>query len=175
MQAHVSSLFRFPVKSMMGEQCGSLNVGPRGAVGDRVWAVRDEKRGGIRGGKKIPSLMTLTAGFTGDVANEGSSEALITAPDGDSRTTGAEDINSWLSDKLDHPVSLWPLLPEDAPLRRGDTLFWKGHVAWVVDHETILHANAHHMAVVYEPIAQAVLRIEAQGDGAIIAQKRLDI
>ena len=37
-------------------------------------------------------------------------------------------------------------LPEDAPLRRGDLLFWKGHVAWVVDEGTILHANAHHMA-----------------------------
>jgi uncharacterized protein YcbX len=83
--------------------------------------VRDEKRGGIRGGKKIPALMTLAASFTGTVTAEGSSEALITAPDGDTRTTGAEDINDWLSDKLDHPVSLWPLLPEDAldHYRRG--------------------------------------------------------
>jgi len=48
-------------------------------------------------------------------------------------------------------------------------------VGMMVDGETMIHANAHHMAVVYEPIAQAVLRIEAQGDGAIITQKRLGV
>lgn len=57
--------------------------------------------------------------------------------------------------------------------RRGDLIFWKGHVGMMVDAETLIHANAHHMAVAYEPIAQAILRIEAQGDGPVIAQKRL--
>ena len=121
MSTTVTELFRFPVKSMMGESCNSLQIGPRGTVGDRVWAVRDEVRGGIRGGKKIPSLMTLTAAFSGDVAAEGSSPAVIIAPDGDTRDTGAEDINAWLSDKLDHQVTLWPLMPADAldHYRRG--------------------------------------------------------
>ena len=121
MGASVTELFRFPVKSMIGESCEQLHIGPRGTVGDRVWAVRDEVRGGIRGGKKIPSLMTLRAAFSGDVAKEGSSPAIITAPDGESRDTGATDINEWLSEKLDHPVSLWPLLPADAldHYRRG--------------------------------------------------------
>lgn len=121
MTATVEQLFRFPIKSMMGERHDTLTLGPRGALGDRVWAVRDEKRGGIRGGKKIPSLMTLAASFTAPPAAEGSSEALITAPDGDTRTTGDEDINNWLSEKLNHPVSLWPLMPEDAldHYRRG--------------------------------------------------------
>ncbi len=66
-------------------------------------------------------------------------------------------------------------LPPDAPLRRGDLLFWKGHVAWVADDETLLHANAHHMAVAYEPTDQAIARIEAQGDGPVTARKRLEI
>ena len=60
----------------------------------------------------------------------------------------------------------------DAP-RRGDLLFWKGHVAMVVDAETLIHANAHHMAVAYEPLAQAILRIDAQGDGPVTARRRL--
>ncbi|SFO09377.1 Cell wall-associated hydrolase, NlpC family [Roseovarius lutimaris] len=64
-------------------------------------------------------------------------------------------------------------LPEDAPLQRGDLLFWKGHVAWVADAETLLHANAHHMAVAYEPITYAIARIDAQGDGPVTARKRL--
>ena len=56
---------------------------------------------------------------------------------------------------------------------RGDLLFWKGHVAWVVDPQTLLHANVHHMAVAYEGLSEAVDRIEAQGDGPVTARKRL--
>lgn len=61
----------------------------------------------------------------------------------------------------------------DAPLKRGDLLFWKGHVGMMVDSDVMLHANAHHMATVYEPIEAATLRIKAQGDGDIVARKRL--
>lgn len=64
-------------------------------------------------------------------------------------------------------------LPDDVPLRYGDLIFWKGHVAWVAGPDTILHANAHDMAVAYEPMQAAITRIEAQGDGPVIARKRL--
>ncbi len=57
--------------------------------------------------------------------------------------------------------------------QRGDLLFWKGHVAWVADAETLLHANAHHMAVAYEPINAAIRRIEEQGDGPVTGHKRI--
>ena len=59
------------------------------------------------------------------------------------------------------------------PLDRGDLVFWQGHVGMMVDAQTMIHANAHHMATVYEPIDKAILRIEAQGDGPVIARKRL--
>ena len=48
-------------------------------------------------------------------------------------------------------------------LQRGDLLFWKGHVAIVRDPATLIHANAFHMAVGAEPIAQAIGRIRADG------------
>jgi hypothetical protein len=48
-------------------------------------------------------------------------------------------------------------------LRRGDLLFWKGHVAIARDAATLTHANAHHMAVAIEPVAEAVARIRAAG------------
>lgn len=54
-------------------------------------------------------------------------------------------------------------LPLDAPLRRGDLLFWPGHVAIAEDGDTILHANAFHMAVAREPRAAALARIAAAG------------
>lgn len=59
------------------------------------------------------------------------------------------------------------------PPRRGDLFFWKGHVGMMVDQDTMIHANAHHMATAYEPIDKAILRIEAQGDGKVLARKRL--
>lgn len=64
-------------------------------------------------------------------------------------------------------------IPPDAPLQRGDLLFWKGHVGIMVDADVLLHANAHHMATVYEPLEAATVRIKAQGDGDITARKRL--
>jgi Bacterial dipeptidyl-peptidase Sh3 domain/NlpC/P60 family len=48
-------------------------------------------------------------------------------------------------------------------LVRGDLIFWTGHVAIVRDSATLIHANAHHMAVAIEPIAEAVTRIRAAG------------
>jgi len=70
-------------------------------------------------------------------------------------------------------AALGTTLAPDADLQRGDLLFWKGHVAMVVDADTMIHANAHAMAVSYEPIAKAVLRIEAQGGGPVTSRKRL--
>src|SRR5262249_61800262 len=46
-------------------------------------------------------------------------------------------------------------------LRRGDLVFWKGHVAIVRDEATFVHANAHHRAVGFEGIAPALPRIPA--------------
>ena len=48
-------------------------------------------------------------------------------------------------------------------LRRGDLMFWPGHVAIVSDAGTIVHANAFHMAVAREPLAEAVARIARAG------------
>jgi len=65
-----------------------------------------------------------------------------------------------------------PAQPPGTQPKRGDLLFWKGHVAMVHDPETLLHANAHHMAVSYEPLAPAVKRIEKQGDGKVTSHRR---
>jgi cell wall-associated NlpC family hydrolase len=48
-------------------------------------------------------------------------------------------------------------------LRRGDLVFWKGHVAIARDSDTLVHANAFHMMVAIEPVTQAVARIAAAG------------
>ena len=50
-----------------------------------------------------------------------------------------------------------------ADLKRGDLIFWKGHVGIVNDPATLIHANAFHMAVTIEPLADAVERISNTG------------
>jgi hypothetical protein len=53
--------------------------------------------------------------------------------------------------------------PAQGERRRGDLLFWKGHVAIARDATTIIHANAFHMAVTIEPAADAIARAQANG------------
>jgi cell wall-associated NlpC family hydrolase len=61
---------------------------------------------------------------------------------------------------------------EATAFQRGDLIFWKGHVAIVRDADTLVHANAFHMAVVIEPIAEAVRRIAAAGSVVTSARRR---
>jgi cell wall-associated NlpC family hydrolase len=62
--------------------------------------------------------------------------------------------------------------PNFSNLRRGDLVFWKGHVAIVRGRTSLLHANAFHMSVAIEPLAEAIERIKLAG-GAVIRVKRI--
>ncbi len=62
---------------------------------------------------------------------------------------------------------------ETRKLKRGDLIFWKGHVAIARDADTIVHANAHHMMTTIERTQEAIARIKAAGSD-ITAIKRLD-
>jgi len=57
--------------------------------------------------------------------------------------------------------------------QRGDLLFWIGHVALVCDPETLIHANAFHMATVTEPLKPALERIARTGGGRVTVHRRL--
>jgi cell wall-associated NlpC family hydrolase len=61
---------------------------------------------------------------------------------------------------------------ESKKLRRGDLIFWKGHVAIARDATSIVHANAHHMATAIEATHDAIARIKAAGS-EITSIKRL--
>lgn len=56
--------------------------------------------------------------------------------------------------------------------RRGDLVFWRGHVALVAGPDLILHANAHSMDVAFEALDAAVARIRAAGGGEVVARRR---
>lgn len=61
-------------------------------------------------------------------------------------------------------------------LERGDLVFWRGHVGIMIDGVMLVHANAHHMATVVEPLAQAEARIRRSMSDTegILAIKRLE-
>ncbi len=119
--SHVTAIHRYPVKSMAGESLEATALGERGLPGDRAWAVRDEVRGGIRGAKKLPALMTCAARYEKTPPAEGSSAAIVTLPDGSELTTTDPDASERISGAIGHRVTLWPLRPaeDEAHYRRG--------------------------------------------------------
>lgn len=64
-------------------------------------------------------------------------------------------------------------LPQEARLRRGDIISFPGHVGLMVDESSLLHANAHWMSVVIEPLADVVARLEPHHDRPILGRRRL--
>lgn len=69
--------------------------------------------------------------------------------------------------------SIGAAIAPNAPLQRGDFIFWNGHVGIMQSAETLLHATAFSMSVMQEPLAVAVARIKAKGHGDITAIRRV--
>ncbi|HEY2529151.1 MAG TPA: NlpC/P60 family protein [Xanthobacteraceae bacterium] len=67
------------------------------------------------------------------------------------------------SDMQEKALGVPVAAPEVSEFKRGDLVFWKGHVAIARDSFTLVHANAFHMAVVIEPIREATTRIRSAG------------
>ncbi len=108
----VRSLWRYPVKSMAGDQFTSLPVDEWGVVGDRGWALRDGVRGGIRGAKKIPGLMRLHARYLDEPTPDARSPHVeITSPEGERVRSDDAHAHDRLSQLLDHAVTLCALAP----------------------------------------------------------------
>ena len=63
--------------------------------------------------------------------------------------------------------------PWRGELRRGDLIFWNGHVGIMRDGLDLIHANAHHMQVAVEPLADAVARIHAATSNTIRTVRRI--
>ena len=59
-----------------------------------------------------------------------------------------------------------------AQMQRGDLIFWKGHVALLTGPDQIIHANGKTMSVAYEGLAEAIARIDSQGEGLPTARRR---
>jgi cell wall-associated NlpC family hydrolase len=73
----------------------------------------------------------------------------------------------------DMQMALGRALAPEERLQRGDLIFWKGHVAMVVNPDVLIHANGSTMSVAYEGIREAVNRISQGGGGLVQARQRV--
>ena len=100
----VSRLWRWPVKSMAGEEVRALGLGARGAAGDRRHAVLHEHKGAWRPltAREAPGLLAWSAGL--DPAEP--STAIVTGPDGRRRRWEEPELRPALEADLGRPVEL---------------------------------------------------------------------
>lgn len=119
----IKEIWRYPVKSMAGEQLESARVAANGIELDRTWAVRDVARGECRGAKQWPALLDCVARYreNGDAPSasaspQASTAALappvdLTLPDGTRLSSDDPDIHERLTDFLGAEVTFEPLRP----------------------------------------------------------------
>jgi uncharacterized protein YcbX len=90
----VQSLWRYPVKSMQGEQLTSVAVGPEGLEGDRRFAIFDLDTGFGLTARRVPELLYASARWTGN------GDVRIVLPDG---STAADDatLSRWLGRRVE--------------------------------------------------------------------------
>ena len=105
----VKSIWRYPVKSMMGEDLQQCEVGPLGLPGDRGWALRDDVQ--VRGAKKFPVLMQCRAEYLSEPTSGKIPEVRFELPDGSTTDSQDEGVNEKLSNVVGKPVRLYPRQP----------------------------------------------------------------
>ncbi|MDL9945339.1 MOSC domain-containing protein [Gordonia sp. ABSL11-1] len=123
--AHVTRLWRHPVKSMAGEALDTLTFGIRGVHGDRLWALHDVERDTTISARRLPAVLRSSARYEqppGPDAGPGRAPAVIvTTPDGTDHHSDDPAVHAALSSALDREVRLVPL--PDEP--RAHRLSWR--------------------------------------------------
>ena len=100
----VTQLWRYPVKSMLGEECASLEVQTRGVTGDRLFAIRDTN-GKFGSGKSTRRFRQIN-GLFGFQAVYAGAVPVIRFPDGRTMRGDHPDMHTALSHTLGQPVTL---------------------------------------------------------------------
>lgn len=113
----VAGLWRFPVKSMRGEQLEEAEVTERGVLGDRAYALIDTDTGKVVSAKSVklfPSLFDCKATFIEPPSEDGELPPVqISLPDGTSVTSDSGDVDDVLSVHFRRKVTLEQAAPDD--------------------------------------------------------------
>jgi uncharacterized protein YcbX len=107
---NVVSIWRYPVKSMMGEELNSSYVTERGLIGDRVYAIIDQQTGKVASAKnpgKWGKLFDFRAAFIDSPQTvENIPPVRITLPDGSQIFSNHDEIDGTMSKVLGREVSV---------------------------------------------------------------------
>ena len=113
----VASLWRFPVKSMRGEQLEQADLTERGLLGDRAYALIDADTGKVVSAKSVklfPSMLDCRATFVEAPRSAGRLPPVrITLPDGSSATSDSDEVDGLLSAHFGRAVTLARAAPDD--------------------------------------------------------------
>ncbi len=116
----VVSLWRYPVKSMMGEELNATDITQRGLLGDRAYALVDRSNGKVVSAKnprKWSKLFDFRAAFVEPPrSGEKIPPVRITLPNGTIATSGQSDLERILSEVLGREVTLATTAPETPSL-----------------------------------------------------------
>ena len=102
----VGNLWRYPVKSMLGERLDEAFMTPNGVLGDRVWALRDLKTGRIASAKKHPALLDFRAYYDVQPTAKKPGSVVIETPDGHVMLADEAGVSDRISHILNVPVRL---------------------------------------------------------------------
>lgn len=107
---HVTSLWRYPVKSMMGEEMNACVITEKGLLGDRAYGVIDEKTGKLANAKnprKWPGMFNYRASFIEPPQlSEPIPPVRITLPNGHSVISNESNLSTHLSESFQRSVTL---------------------------------------------------------------------
>ncbi len=115
----VTMLYRYPVKSMLGETRDSLTISARGAAGDRVWALLDRETNKVASAKRPKLWRGLLRCLARTQDGHGDAAVEVQLPDGTTAPAGDPALDLALSSFLARPVRLSAEPPKDAELDRA--------------------------------------------------------
>lgn len=139
----IVELWRYPVKSMLGEELDAADIGEHGITGDRSFALIDVETGKVCSAKRHDLWGGLFA-FRAAMSPPG--PALVTFPDGTERSADDPAMSEALSDVLGRPVRLSSTAPPDAKIEeiwdesKGSRMY--GPAVGTHDGETVIDVTA---------------------------------
>lgn len=148
----VTELWRYPVKSMMGERLESAFLAPDGVEGDRAFALRDARTGRVLSAKKVSRLLELHARANGGV--------VVSLPDGAELDVEDRDAPRRLGDWLGFEVKIEgapggserPLIEgEEGPFRGRPGGFFDSSAVHILTTSTLRTLKNWHPAGLFDP------------------------
>lgn len=138
----LASIYRYPVKSMMGEELNASYVTEKGVLGDRAFALKDEegKLVTAKNPRKWPSMFSHRATFAEPLSLSQSDPlppVLLTLPDGRAMLSNDPGLESALSQSLGRRV-MWESVAPAVPIIEE---FWPADVEGLPHSDAVTDEN----------------------------------